>query len=445
MVEAVEGGVLSAEERTLGALSEGQTQSVGAVEPPGAEEFPPGVPQTPEALLDEAEMVAKSAVRRYPESILAQAVLAYWQTFTGKDKEAEAAWRAILSREGRFLEAYQQLIELAERRHDLDAVVHLTRRVIGFAPQTEWAYLRLAQALVARGSDEEAATVLRQWHAQAGKPSVAVSKVLGGLLLRLGRISEAEAVLRGAEARAPEDPEVHRLLADLAAASGDAERADEHLRRASEQAVSHAVEGSKGDRLAELVRHIAALETKAGKMYYVHRDFLRTEIYLRRALTLDPHHIEARRALVAFYREQGRYSEMEQELVDWLRVEPDNLRVYITLAALYGGRREFQKAEATLQEASKRFPENPLPLAMLAKLYIDARRKTEQAVPLAEKVVALQPIAVNYQLLAEALECAGRTKDALAAIEKAIALEPQRSTYAAVRERLLEKTHQGPR
>lgn len=440
---ALEGGVLSAEERRLGGLSDAREQPGSRFEPPGADEFPSGVPQTTEALLEEAEMVAKSAVRRYPESILAQAVLAYWQTFTGQAEKAEATWQAILSREERFLDAYAELIKLAEKRNALGEVVHLTRRVIRLAPQTEWAYLRLAQALAAQGRDEEAAAVLQEWHAQAEKPSAAVCKMLGGLLVRLGRVSEAEAVLQKAEAEAPGDPEVHRLLADLAASRGDADRAEEHLRRASQQVAAQPAEPSGDDQLGELVRDVAALETKAGKMYYAHRDFLRTEIYLRRAVAIDPQYIEAHRALVAFYQEQGRYLEMEQQLRDWLRVEPDNLRIYITLAALYGGRRDFAKTEATLEEATRKFPNNPLPFAMLAKLYIDARQKTEQAVPLAEKVVALQPIAINYQLLAEAFESTGRIPEALAAIEKAIALERQQPVFAAVRKRLLDRAGQG--
>lgn len=433
--------MLSREEQQT-AASTARTGVTRRIEPPTSEEFPASVPGSPEALLGEAEMVATSAVRRYPESLLALAILAQWQSMTGQDAASEKTWREILARNERFLDAYRELMNLAEKRQDYAEVVRLARAVIALVPQQEWAYLRLAQALSAQGEDELAVAVLQDRQAQQESPPAEQTRLLASILLRLQRVAEAEQILQSALKAYPDDPGLHRLMADLATAQQQPEKAEEHLRLASLASADAVEPNAAGDPLKELLYNLAALETKAAKMYYVQRDFIRTEIYLRRAITLAPDFIEARRALVSFYQEQGRFSQMEQALRDWLRVEPGNLRLYVTLAAYYGARQDFDRTENTLQQAAEKIPESPVPLAMLARLYLDARQKIELAVPLAEKVVGMQPIAINYQLLAEALEAVGRTDEALAAIEKALAEDPNQPTFEGIRKRLVEKIGQ---
>lgn len=425
------------------------SETPGRIAPPTEDEFPPSVPRTREALLDEAKMVATSVVQRYPESPLALAILATWQMLTNQDGEAEQTWRKVLAMDNRFLDAYEALIQLAGKRQDHDEMIRLARTVIEVAPQQEFGYLHLADALSAQGKDEEAVTVLQEYISLNQNASLDVQKLRAKILLRLGQYAETEKVLDAIPAHLA-DAELAELRAALAAAQGDPDRAEKYLQQIEtvtppkEPATRSTAATRLPPEIEKLLADVALLETKAAKMYYVYRDFIRTEIYLRRAIALDPNCREARRALVAFYQEQKRYSQMEKALEEWLRAEPDRLQIYVGLAACYGGRRDFEKTEAILQEAARRFPENPLPLAMLARLYIDAQRKTEEAVPLAEKVVKLQPIAVNYQLLAEALEAVGRTDEALEAIDQAMKLDPGQSLFQSVHQRLLKKAGQTP-
>ena len=442
------GGVLSPRESML-ADGASASKSHGRIAPPTEDEFPASVAKSRDALLEEAKMVATSVVQRYPESPLALAILATWQMLTNQDGEAEQTWRKVLAMDNRFLDAYEALIQLAGKRQDHDEMIRLARRVIEVAPQQEFGYLHLADALSAQGKDEEAVAVLQEYVSLNQNASLDVQKLRAKILLRLGQYAEAEKVLDAIPAHLAE-AELAELRAALAAAQGDPDRAEKYLQQmetvtpSKEPATRSTAATRLPPEIEKLLADVALLETKAAKMYYVYRDFIRTEIYLRRAIALDPNCREARRALVAFYQEQKRYSQMEKALEEWLRAEPDRLQIYVGLAACYGGRRDFEKTEAILQEAARRFPENPLPLAMLARLYIDAQRKTEEAVPLAEKVVKLQPIAVNYQLLAEALEAVGRTDEALEAIDQAMKLDPGQSLFQSVHQRLLKKAGQTP-
>ncbi|GIX02744.1 MAG: hypothetical protein KatS3mg112_1681 [Thermogutta sp.] len=442
------GGVLSPRESML-ADGASASKSHGRIAPPTEDEFPASVAKSREALLEEAKMVATSAVQRYPQSPLALAILATWQMLTNQDNEAEQTWRKVLAMDNRFLDAYEALIQLAAKRQDDDEVVRLARSVVELAPKQEFGYLHLAEALSAQGKDEEAVAVLEEYASPNQNVSLKVQNLRIKILLRLGRYAEAEKLLDAIPAQLF-DTELARLRADLAAAQGDPDRAEKYLQQIEtatapkEPAPESTADTRLPPEIKKLLADVALLETKAAKMYYVYRDFIRTEIYLRRAIALDPNCREAHRALVAFYQEQKRYSQMEKALEEWLRVEPDNLQIYVGLASCYGGRRDFEKTEAILQEAVRRFPETPLPLAMLARLYIDAQRKTDLAVPLAEKVVKLQPIAVNYQLLAEALEAVGRIDEALEAIEQAIKLDPNQPFFATVQQRLQQKAGKKP-
>ncbi|MGB9689737.1 tetratricopeptide repeat protein [Thermogutta sp.] len=441
-------GVLSPRETMLAAAAS-PSESHGRIAPPTEDEFPASVAKSREALLEEAEMVATSAVQRYPESPLAQAILAAWQMLTNQDSEAEQTWRKVLAMDNRFLDAYEALIQLATKRKDYDEIVRLARSAVELAPKQEFGYLHLVDALSAQGKDEEAVAVLEEYASLNPNPSLKVQKLRVKILLRLGQYAEAEKLLEAIPSHLV-DPELAQLRADLAAAQGNSDQAQRYLEQAENAIVSkQPIKQSTRANLTppdieKLLTDVALLETKAAKMYYVYRDFIRTEIYLRRAIALDPNCHEAHRALVAFYQEQKRYSQMEKALEEWLRAEPDNLQIYVGLATCYGGRRDFDKTEAILQEAVHRFPENPLPLAMLARLYIDAQRKTEQAVPLAEKVVKLQPVAVNFQLLAEALEAVGRIDEAIGAIEQAIKLDPHQPFFTTIQQRLLQKAGKKP-
>ncbi|MGQ9606161.1 MAG: tetratricopeptide repeat protein [Thermogutta sp.] len=169
---------------------------------------------------------------------------------------------------------------------------------------------------------------------------------------------------------------------------------------------------TRGREREAAAKSLATLQTRAAKVYSGRGDVHRAEEYLRRALSIDPGNREARRALAILYEGVGNDVAAAAVLEDWRRTESDDVTPYVLLAALYGSRRDFLRTQEVLAAAVSRFPSDPVPRAMLAKLYIDTGQKSEEAVKLAESVVAREASAVNYELLCEAYLACGRLDDA---------------------------------
>jgi Flp pilus assembly protein TadD len=65
----------------------------------------------------------------------------------------------------------------------------------------------------------------------------------------------------------------------------------------------------------------------------------------------------------------------------------------------------------------------------LARLYLKTRKDLREARQLAEKAVALEPVAANYFVLAWACDENGDTASARPAIKRAVELEPNDQQY----------------
>lgn len=167
--------------------------------------------------------------------------------------------------------------------------------------------------------------------------------------------------------------------------------------------------GREGETAAKA---LATLQTRAAKVYSAHGGVRRAEEYLRRALLHDPGNREARRTLAILYEGMGNVVAAAAVLEEWRRADTDDVTPYVLLAALYGSRRDFLRTQEVLAAAVNRFPSDPVPRAMLAKFYIDTGQKPQEAVKLAESVVAQEASAVNYELLSEAYLACGRLEDA---------------------------------
>lgn len=169
---------------------------------------------------------------------------------------------------------------------------------------------------------------------------------------------------------------------------------------------------TRGREREAAAKSLATLQTRAAKVYSAHGDVRRAEEYLRRAISIDPGNREALRTLAILYEGVGNDVAAAAVLEDWRRADADDVTPYVLLAALYGSRRDFLRTQEVLAAAVNRFPSDPVPRAMLAKFYIDTGQKPEEAVKLAESVIAHEASAVNYELLCEAYLACGRLEDA---------------------------------
>ena len=101
--------------------------------------------------------------------------------------------------------------------------------------------------------------------------------------------------------------------------------------------------------------------------------------------------------------------------------------------------KHIDNAEEAFRKVIDLRPESSTGYRELAQSYLRTGRALPQARALAEKAVALEPIAVNYFVLSWACDMNGDSANGLEAIEHAIQLEPGNSKYKKIYEHIKNK------
>ena len=117
--------------------------------------------------------------------------------------------------------------------HRIDDAVYRARRAVALAPDSVEALTVLATALDWGGQAEEAVEVARRAH-ELAPADVRAQAALAEALADRQELEEAEALIADALARAPLDPEVHRVQGAIREVHADYGPAVEAYRRASE-------------------------------------------------------------------------------------------------------------------------------------------------------------------------------------------------------------------
>jgi predicted Zn-dependent protease len=153
------------------------------------------------------------------------------------------------------------------------------------------------------------------------------------------------------------------------------------------------------------------------------------EVLLRRAVTVDPNEVDCRKRLAAFYQGVGQLPKALAQCECVARLEPNDPTCQMLIGSLALRLKQPARAEAAFERIMVLAPDQSIGYRELARLYLGTGRKTAEARTLAEKAVALEPIAPNYSLLSQACYQAGDIEGALAAMGKAVQLDPGNSRY----------------
>ncbi len=212
----------------------------------------------------------------------------------GDETRAVEAYRALLRRSPRDLDARRALSQLLLRAGRLDEVIVEQRELVRLSPD---------------------------------EPAFVVG--LAELLKQVGRASEAERILHDASQRASQSIPLHRALSELYARWGDAARAEAELSQLAkldpDDPVHLVALGSerfeRGDRagalavwkrLLEQAGHETAEGHAALSAVLADHDWLDLAIeHAQKAAVLEPRSVDAQRALASLFERAGRFPEAE--------------------------------------------------------------------------------------------------------------------------------------
>jgi tetratricopeptide (TPR) repeat protein len=174
-------------------------------------------------------------------------------TRAGKLDEAEAAYKEVLAKDPKVVEAHYNLGSIYLGRKDLAAAEVEFQKVVELQPQSEQGYGALSRVYEQKGEPERAIEVMARGVAQ--KPDdAALQYDLGVLYFNARRTDEAEAVFRKVETLDPANVRVQYLLATLALNRGDVAEAVRRLESYLAKAPADAPDRATARSLLEQLR-----------------------------------------------------------------------------------------------------------------------------------------------------------------------------------------------
>jgi predicted Zn-dependent protease len=262
--------------------------------------------------------------------------------------------------------------------------------------------MRAAQLLE---SDPRAAA-RRATEILAGSPShLEASLLLAAAYRKLGDLTAAATVLEALTRAQPDSPLLQLELGRVYAASGRSAEAVTVLRRAV--ALDAGLADAWRDLAAELFASGAAPEGDAAYAHY-------------ERLARDPPELADARVALA----DNRLEAAEAMLQERLQQVPHDVVALRMLAHIATRRDDEAEAERRLTECLKLAPGFAGVRYDLAQL-LDAQQRTSEVLPLAERLLALEPRNVDYlSLKAQALRFRGSSHQAVALMEQAVADHP---------------------
>lgn len=375
----------------------------------------------------DAEKYGREAVSLLPEAAWAHHRLGDIYTRRGKLKEAIGAYQKAIQLNPELAEAYQGLGRTALMQNEPEAAIRYYQDAIQRDPYDEGAYYNLAKAYRRSHQIEKAKAQMKlfkeikayqdtvQHYRKKLKKSpnnVGLYEELAKVHLEINNLDAATREYHIMTSIAPTLAIGHYNLGTLYIQQGEMQRAIEAFQKA-----------------IELDENDTEPYIRLGWIYASQRKFDLAESYLQRALQRNPILGEAYRGLGEIYAHQGALKDAIAAYTKLTEIEPKAATGWLRLGALQVKAKQFDYAVQAFQQAIEMNPDLPDAYNNLAWLYADLNLNLDQAVPLAEKAVALSPTASNLDTLAYAYYKNRNYPQAEQVIRRALEIDPNKDQY----------------
>lgn len=391
---------------------------------------PGDAPSLLESVKNQAEVMAEAIIARYPQDPFCYYLRGQLHVAFREAEASERDFQRALELDPRFTKALIAMVWFSLSKSDYAEAAVRARRALAADPTSADAHDLLAQALCEMGRMEEAIAVAEEDLRQ--HPDSPQSHYLAGrAYLQLNKLEKARDHYEAALKINPGYVHAYYGLATVCAKLGKQDESAAHLRKFKELRDKISQVQLDRVRTADALKtsqSVAGVFAMAGEVHLRHGDPYEAEKVLKRGVALCPSDTQCRAALVRLYRQQRRLRDAVETLGALAAIEPGKPEHYLNIGVLRAELRDVEGAERAFHCFRELAPQAALGHAMLAKLYLDANRKTQEATALARKAVELAPAAANYRLLAEACQRNGDRDGARKAAARATELESHEPT-----------------
>lgn len=384
------------------------------------------------ALWEAAMELAEDLAARFPDEAEAHVLLGDAHRRFGRSAEALTCWQKASELDPRRADPYDRMAIVAMEKGEFEEALRLWRKVLALDPKNPGVHDKMGRVLLASGRQDEAITALTK-EMRLSPKSASTCYLLGQAYLQKSQyeqavdhykraleldpnLANAHYGLATAYARLRQPALARQYRATFQKVSGGGSEdspygfsAEDDLRRAREDYISYALRGAtllkaKGQRSA-------------------------TEALLRQAATVDPNNVDCRKRLAAFYQGVGELPKALAQCEYIVSLEPNDFTCQLLIGSLAVQLKQPAKAERAYRRIMVLAPGQSIGYRELARLYLGPGGKSTEARLLAEKAVALEPVAPNYYVLGQACYQAGDAEAALAAMGHAVQLDPGNGSY----------------
>jgi len=408
---------------------------------------PAGAPSEPVEVIAALKAEARALIARAqadfpddPDALVLAGNAHYW---LGEREEAVRCWgEAARQAPGRAdLLGAMSRVALQKGRHAEAA--DLARRAREAAPQVPGPRRTEAAALMHLGRPAEALPLLEA-EVRLVPGDLEARYLLGQALFQLGRYAEAQRHYEAVLSARPDHKNACYGMVRVCTLLGQHERARlyrERFRDIQKKDLDGLIEETRSfDDAATTRRHLAGTATEAGLLYARHDRRKEAERLWHRAADLDARAVVPRVRLADLYTRAGRLDEALAVLRELRTLEPENPAHLVSLGVVHMRRRAWREAEQAFREARRVAPRRALGHRALAQFYLSRGQNPQRALELARWAVGLEPTAVNYFVLARALDATGDRAGAVRAIRRAVHLDPTNPVYRNIYERIRPKS-----
>jgi len=214
---------------------------------------------------------------------------------------------------------------------------------------------------------------------------------------------------------------------------GDKEAAKKYAAKLKEMKaqdeLSHRAMLKTFDDLVRVRKKVGSIYTAVGNVYLAHSDALIAESCFLRAAEMAPKAVPPREVLSWLYVQEGRTKDAEKMLAQLVDAGHADLSAMMTSGSLYTQLNLFEEAEKCYRHAIELTPAQAGGYGALSGMFLQAGIKFDEALQLAQKAVALEPVAKYYFLLSNAYRATGKILEARQAIDRAVELDPTNPGY----------------
>jgi tetratricopeptide (TPR) repeat protein len=400
-------------------------------------------PSSTEDLIQEARNVVDDLVTGLPRVADVFEIQGRFHSMLGEVDEAQRAWENCLQLNPQYGHALLGLGRVAAKQGQHQRAVEAYRQGLALSPNSVALHQELADVLLVQGMPDEAVRLLRS--ATDAHPNNADLRLrLGAAFAQLKDYAQAETHYSKATALAPENPAGWLGLAN----------AQTRLRKKVEAAKSRSKfaalksielntrkkERTDYDDLAAMSEDIGRIYEDAGRVYLAVNDTQSAETLFVRAAQLNPNSVPSRQALAWINAQKNNLPRAISFLRELALLEPNADQYSFEVARLLVQLKRIDEAESELKAICSNFPDRAAGFIGLADLYLENNDRPDQALPMVQRGVEIDPTAENYAKLAATFERIGNVKEANEAMNKAVRLAPSDVQFGQMRELLRRKS-----